>query len=108
MNKKEKRLALKSALSYKVLDKALIVVDKINFETNKTKEMISLLEGLNLTNQKVLICVNELTDNVCLAARNLANVKIVLPSEINTYDLVSSDNLLIEEEALKTLEEVLK
>lgn len=108
MNKKEKKLALKSALSYKVLDKELVVVSTIEFETNKTKEMINLLEGLNLTNHKVLVCVKELTDNVCLAARNLANVKVVLPSEINTFDLISSDNLLIEEEALTMLEEVLK
>ena len=108
MNKKEKRLALKSALSYKVLDKELVVVSTVEFETNKTKEMVNLLEGLNLTNHKVLVCVKELTDNVCLAARNLANVKVVLPSEINTFDLISSDNLLIEEEALTMLEEVLK
>ena len=108
MNKKEKRLALKSALSYKVLDKELVVVSTIEFETNKTKEMVNLLEGLNLANHKVLVCVKELTDNVCLAARNLANVKVVLPSEINTFDLISSDNLLIEEEALTMLEEVLK
>ena len=108
MNKKEKKLALKSALSYKVLDKELVVVSTIEFETNKTKEMVNLLEGLNLTNHKVLVCVKELTDNVCLAARNLANVKVVLPSEINTFDLISSDNLLIEEEALTALEEVLK
>ena len=108
MNKKEKRLALKSALSYKVLDKELVVVENIKFETNKTKEMINLLASLNLTNHKVLVCVNELTENVCLAARNLGNVKVVLPEEVNTYDLVLSDNLLITEEALKTLEEVLK
>jgi len=108
MNKKEKRLALKSALSYKVLDKELVVVEALNFETNKTKEMINLLASLNLTNHKVLVCVNELTENVCLAARNLGNVKVVLPEEVNTYDLVLSDNLLITEEALKTLEEVLK
>ncbi len=108
MNKKEKKLALKSALSYKVLDKELVVVSTIEFETNKTKEMVNLLEGLNLTNHKVLVCVKELTDNVCLVARNLANVKVVLPSEINTFDLISSDNLLIEEEALNMLEEVLK
>jgi large subunit ribosomal protein L4 len=108
MNKKEKRLALKSALSYKVLDKELVVVEAINFETNKTKEMINLLASLNLTNHKVLVCVNELTENVCLAARNLGNVKVVLPEEVNTYDLVLSDSLLITEEALKTLEEVLK
>ena len=108
MNKKEKRLALKSALSYKVIDKELVVVDAIKFETNKTKEMVNLLEGLKLTNNKVLVVVNELTDNVCLAARNLANVKIVLPSEVNTFDVVSCDNMLITEEALNTLEEVLK
>ena len=108
MNKKEKRLALKSALSYKVLDNELVVVEAINFETNKTKEMINLLSSLNLTNHKVLVCVNELTENVCLAARNLGNVKVVLPEEVNTYDLVLSDNLLITEEALKSLEEVLK
>ena len=108
MNKKEKRLALKSALSYKVLDKELVVVDAIKFDTNKTKEMTNLLEVLGLTNHKVLVCVKELTDNVCLAARNLANVKVVMPNEVNTYDLVSSDNLLIEEEALTALEEVLK
>lgn len=108
MNKKEKRLALKSALSYKVLDKELVVVDSLVFETNKTKEMVNLLNSLNLTNHKVLVCVNELTENVCLAARNLGNVKVVLPEEVNTYDLVLSDNLLITEDALKTLEEVLK
>ena len=68
MNKKEKRLALKSALSYKVLDKELVVVSTIEFETNKTKEMVNLLEGLNLTNHKVLVCVKELTDHVCLVA----------------------------------------
>ena len=108
MNKKEKRLALKSALSYKVIDKELVVVEALNFETNKTKEMVNLLSSLNLTNHKVLVCVNELTENVCLAARNLGNVKVVLPEEVNTYDLVLSDNLLITEEALKSLEEVLK
>ena len=108
MNKKEKRLALKSALSYKVLDKELVVIEALNFETNKTKEMVNLLNSLNLTNHKVLVCVNELTENVCLAARNLGNVKVVLPEEVNTYDLVLSDNLLITEEALKSLEEVLK
>ena len=108
MNKKEKRLALRSALSYKALDKELIVIDAINLTTNKTKEMVELLNNLKITNNKVLICVKDLTDNVCLAARNLANIKVVLPCEINTYDVISSDNLLIEEEALKALEEVLK
>ena len=96
MNKKEKRLALKSALSYKVLDKELVVVSTIEFETNKTKEMVNLLEGLNLTNHKESVCVKELTHNVCSAARNVANVKAVSPSENNTAYSISSDKLFIE------------
>ena len=108
MNKKEKRLALKSALSYKVLDKELVVVESITFETNKTKEMLNLLNSLNIANKKVLVCVEELTENVCLAARNLANIKVVLPEEVNTYDLVACDYLLVTEKALSILEEVLK
>ncbi len=107
INKKEKRLALLSALSYKLTDKELVVVDAIKFETNKTKEMTTLLNKLNLTNHKVLVVLDELDENVCLASRNLANVKIVLFNELNTLDLVSADNLLITESALNKLEEVL-
>ena len=107
MNKKERRLALKSALSYKVIDNELIIIDNLSFETNKTKEMINVLNSLNLTNKKVLIVVDTLTDNVCLASRNLANIKLVLPEEVNTYDVVNADNILITETALNKLEEVL-
>ena len=106
-NRKERRLALKSALSYKVLDKELVLVESIKFETNKTKEMVNLLNTLELTNAKVLLVVEELTDNVCLASRNLGNVKVVLPEEVNTYDVVNSDTMVVTEVALKKLEEVL-
>ena len=106
-NKKERRLALLSALSHKVSDKELVVVDELSFESNKTKEMVSVLDKLNLSNKKVLIVGEELTDNVCLASRNLANVKVVLPEEVNTLDVVSCDNMLITEKALNKLEEVL-
>ena len=106
-NKKERRLALLSALSYKAKDNELIVVDEINFKTNKTKEMTNLLSKLNITNNKVLVVVEELTENVCLAARNLANVKLVEFNEVNSFDLVNADNMLITENALKKLEEVL-
>lgn len=106
-NKKERRLAILSALSYKVLDKELIVVDSINFETNKTKEMVDLLTKLNIRNNKVLVVVEELTENVCLAARNLPNVKPVTYNEVNVYDVTNSDNMLITETAIEKLEEVL-
>ena len=106
-NKKERRLALLSALSYKAQENELIVVDAIDFKTNKTKEMTNLLSKLNITNNKVLVVVEELTENICLAARNLANVKLVSFNEVNSFDLVSADNMLITENALKKLEEVL-
>ena len=106
-NKKERRLAILSALSYKVKDKELIVVDSIDFKTNKTKEMTELLNGLNIRNNKVLVVVSELTENVCLATRNLANVKLVSFNEVNAFDVVNADNMLVTEDALKKLEEVL-
>ena len=107
MNKKEKRLALLSALSYKVIDNELIVIDDLKFETSKTKEMVNLLTNLNIEVNKVLVVVEELTENVCLSARNLANVKVVTYKEVNAFDLVSADNMLITEAALNKLEEVL-
>ncbi len=107
INKKEKRLALKSALTHKAKDKELIVLDTIKFETNKTKEMVGMLNKLNLANQKVLIVLDELDENICLSSRNLTNVKIDLVNELNSLDLVSADNLLITESALTKLEEVL-
>ena len=106
-NKKERRLALLSALAYKAKDNELIVVDEINFKTNKTKEMTNLLTNLNIRNNKVLVVVEELNENICLASRNLANVKLVNVEEVNSFDLVSADNLLMTEGALKKLEEVL-
>ena len=105
MNRKERRLALRSALAYKLQANELIVIDNIELKTNKTKEMISLLEKLNIANNKVLIVIVELDENICLSARNLSNIKILLPEEVNTLDLVSADNMLITEKALEKLEE---
>ena len=106
-NRKERRLALKSALTYLAKDNGIVVLDEVKFETNKTKEMVNLLNKLELTYNKVLFVVSELDDNTCLASRNLANVKLVLPSEVNTYDVVNCDNMVITEKALKELEEAL-
>ena len=106
-NRKVRRLALKSALSYKVIDKELMIIDEIKFETNKTKEMVNLLDKLSLTNVKTLLVLSELDENVCLASRNLGNVKIVLPEEVNTYDVVNADKMVLTEAALNKLEEVL-
>lgn len=106
MNRKERRLALKSALSYKVQDKELIVLDNLNIETSKTKDMIKVLEAIK-AEKNILIVVEELTDNVILATRNIPNVVLLGTTEINTLDIVAADNLVITKEAVKQIEEVL-
>ncbi len=106
MNRKERRLALKSALSYKVIDKELIVVDNFNLESNKTKDAIKVLENLK-ANKNVLIVVDELTENMILATRNLNNIILLQADEINTLDVISADNMIITEAAVKKIEEVL-
>ena len=106
-NKKERRLALRSALSYKAIDNELVIVESLELTSSKTKEMLEVLNKLNLTNKKVLIVVNELNENLCLASRNLGNVKISLVEELNTFDVVSADNMLVTVDALEKIEEVL-
>lgn len=106
MNRKERRLALKSALSYKVIESEMIIVDNFNLESGKTKEAVAALNNLKAT-KKVLLVVDELTDNVILATRNLQNVVLLEANEINTYDVVASDNMIITEKAVKAIEEVL-
>ncbi len=107
-NRKERQLALKSALSDKAIGKSIIVVENISLATPKTKEMVNLLETLKLADKKVLMVVKEFDDNLILASRNLQNVVLILAEEINVLDLVGTDVMLITEEALKTVEEVLK
>ena len=106
MNKKERRLALKSALSYKVIESELVVLDKFEAETNKTKDMKNILTNLNLA-KKTLIVVDELSENLILATRNLRNIVLLAANEINVLDVVASDNMVVTEAAVKKIEEVL-
>ena len=108
MNRKERQLALKSALSYKNLNKEIIVVDEFNLETSKTKDMLTALTNLEIADKKVLLVMDELTENVILAARNLRNVLLMEPVEINVLDLVNADILLVTAKAVKEIEEALK
>ena len=108
MNRKERRLALISALSYKAKEDAIIVVDNIDLESTKTKNMIKLLEELNIADKKVLVVMDELSENVILASRNLTNVLLMEPIEINVLDLVNADVLLLNKQALNEIEEALK
>ena len=85
-----------------------MVVENISLSTPKTKEMLNLLEALKVADKKVLLVVKEFDDNLILASRNLQNVVLIAAEEINVLDLVSTDVMVITEEALKTVEEVLK
>ena len=106
MNRKERRLALKSALSYKVLDNELIVLDELKLASAKTKEMKDILANLNVE-RNILVVVDELDENLILAARNLENVLLLQADEINTMDIVSAHVLIATEAAIKSVEEAL-
>lgn len=106
MNRKERKLALKSALAYKLIDNELIILDKLNFETNKTKEALEVLNNLKVE-RNILIVVDELNDNVILATRNIKNITLIEANEINTYDIVAANHLIVTENAVKMIEEVL-
>jgi len=108
MNRKERKLALKSALSYKTKANEIIVVDNIEINVPKTKEMIKVLENFELNDKKVIIVSNELSENLILASRNLQNILIMEPSELNVLDIINADYLLMTVDALKEVEEALK
>ena len=107
-NRKERQLAIRSALSEKANNKEIVVLDKIELKTPKTKEMLSLLETLKVADKKVLLIVEEFNDNIILATRNIQNVVLILADEINVLDVVGTDVMVITEPALKHIEEVLK
>lgn len=106
MNRKVARKALESAFLSK-LD-SMIVIDELEFKTPKTKEFKKVLENLELTDKKVLVLVSELSENMILASRNLNNVLLQESGEINVYDLVNADKVLITKESLDEIMEVLK
>ena len=106
MNKKERRLALLSALSYKLINSELVIIDELKFETNKYKESAAMFKALN-ADKNILVVTDELNDNVILSTRNNDEVILLQDNEINVLDLVSADKLIITEQAVKNIEEVL-
>ncbi len=107
-NRKERRLALKSALSHKFNDNEVIVLEELEFTTPKTKEMMSLLNTLKIADKKVLFVVADFSENVILASRNIANIALISANEINVLDLVNSDVVVMTSDAIKKIEEALK
>jgi len=107
MNKKERVLALKSALTHIAKNKSLVVVDSLELKSNKTSEVKELIKTLGLNGKVLFITANDGV-NLYLATRNLGYTYSLMSDEINCYDLVNADTVVIEEEAIKKIEEALK
>ena len=105
VNKKERRLAIKSLLSSKVLENELTVVDAFNFDSIKTKQMVNALTNLKVEG-KTLIVLADKNENVQKSARNIENVKTLQVNTINVYDLLKYKNLVLTLDTVKKLEEV--
>ena len=105
-NRKEHKLALKSALSLKTKD-GLLVIDEIKFDEKKTKNFVNFLEALKV-GSKVLIVVDEITENIFASSRNVGYAKVVTTDNVSVVDLLNVDNLVISKASAKALEEALK
>ncbi len=107
MNRKERRLALKTALSAKLEEKKLMVIDSLELTSTKTKDAIAMLETLKLEG-KVLFISSHDAERLYLATRNLPNVAVIMADEINVYDIVNADYVVCDEDTVKYIEEALK
>ncbi|MBP3426018.1 MAG: 50S ribosomal protein L4 [Rikenellaceae bacterium] len=107
LNKKLKQLARRSALTYKAKAEAITVVENLTLEAPKTKSFVAIEQNLNVAGKKVLVVVPEVDTNLILSARNLQNVKVVLASNVNTYDVMNANQLVLAEGAVNVLNEML-
>ena len=105
INKKEKRAALKSVLTSRVLDNKLIVVDELKFDEIKTKKFQAVMDNLKV--KKALVVIADNDEKITMSARNIPTVKTALVNSINVYDILNSDKLIMTEAAIKAVEEVL-
>jgi large subunit ribosomal protein L4 len=107
LNKKVKDLARKSALTYKAKDNCIAVVEDFNFEAPKTKQFISMLKSLALSDKKTLLVLPEAKKSVVLSGRNLKNTKVISASQINTYDVLHAEHLILSEGSVEKIQTLL-
>ena len=107
LNKKVKRLARKSALTYKAKDNNIIVLEDFTLDTPKTKEYLNVLTNLEQTDNKTLMILPETNKNVYLSSRNIKKAKVVRASDLCTYDIMNANKLLVLESSVKEIEETL-
>lgn len=106
LNKKVKRLARKSALSYKAKDNQILVIEDLKFDAPKTKDMVAVLKNMEL-DRKILFVINEKNDNVYLSARNLQAAKVVTADSLNTYDIVNANTVVMLKDSVEIIEKTL-
>jgi large subunit ribosomal protein L4 len=107
LNKKVKDLARKSALTYKAKDNSIAVIEDFSFDTHKTKSYLAFLKAVAGGSAKTLLVLPETSKNVVLAGRNIQNAKVITASQINTYDLLNADKLLLVESAIEKIANIL-
>ncbi len=107
LNKKLKTLARRSALSYKVQESKITIVEDFNFETPKTKNFVKFMSAFNLTGTKVLFVIPEVNTNLVLAGRNIPKLKITRAADLNTYDLINASQVVLLSSSLTSIEESL-
>jgi large subunit ribosomal protein L4 len=107
LNKKVKDLARKSALTYKAKDNSIAILEDFSFEAPKTKQYLSLLAALSLSDKKTLLVLPEVNKNVVLSGRNIQNTKITTADQINTYDVMNADNVIFVESSITKVENLL-
>ncbi len=108
LNKKVKRLARKSALSYMAKQGKIKVVEDFDMEAPKTKDFVRIMQNLQLDNEKSLFVLDEMKNNVYLSSRNLPTVKLVRGSDLNTYTILNTENIILSEPAVAQIEAILK
>ena len=107
INKKVKVLARVSALSYKAKENAITVLEDFTFEAPKTKNYVDLISNLNLSDKKTILVLGDTNNNVYLSSRNLQGAKVVKATDLNTYDIVNAQSIILVESSVKVLESLL-
>ena len=107
LNQKVKTLAKMSALAYKAKENAITVLEDFTFEAPKTKNYVDLMKNLNLSDKKTVLVLGDTNNNVYLSSRNLEGAKVVKASDLNTYDIVNAETLILLESSVKVLESLL-
>ena len=108
VNKKVKKLARKSALAYKLKNKEVLILEDFKFSNPKTSDYLNIIKAFGLESKKTLLVTSETDSNIYLSSRNLKNSKVIINSELNTYEITDANNILILESAVEGIETTLK